>query len=215
MSYRGARGVTDTSHAEFQRQLRSVFAILRAIVRRTSEGREMLEEFAAHLEGRIGALARVNEMLMRAPDTGVDLHELVCGELLAQAIPEARYSIEGPEIRLAREAAAPLALTLHELTTNAIVHGAFGVPHARANIAWECVEEEGRQWLRFEWIERGLALAGTAPAHKGFGFEVIERTLPYELGARASLTWSPGGAGAVLRIPAEGPAPNWRASGDD
>ena len=64
---------TETTAAEFQRQLRGLFAVLRSLVRQTAQGRESVEDYAARLEGRIGALARVHEMLMRAPPDGVDL----------------------------------------------------------------------------------------------------------------------------------------------
>jgi two-component system CheB/CheR fusion protein len=205
----------DATHAEFQRQLRSVFTVLRAVVRRTCEGREDLEEYAAHLESRIGALSRVSEMLMRGPDIGVDLHELVCGELLAQAVPPAQYSVDGPEIRLAREAAAPLALTLHELAMNALLHGAFGTPHGRVKVAWECVEQNGAPWLRLEWIERGVALASDGPPRRGFGLEVIERTLPYELGAQATLHLSAQGAEALILMPAVAATAVWTLSSAD
>jgi two-component sensor histidine kinase len=204
----------DATHAEFQRQLRSVFTVLRAVVRRTSEGRDDLEEYAAHLESRIGALARVNEMLLRGP-IGVDLHELVCGELLAQAVPAAQYSVDGPEIRLAREAAAPLALTLHELAMNALLHGAFGTPHGRVTVTWECVEQNGAPWLRLEWIERGVELAGDGPPRRGFGLEVIERTLPYELGAQATLNLSAQGAEALILMPPVAATRVWNMSSAD
>ena len=61
----------DTTPAEFQRQLRGLFAVLRTLVRQTTGRRESVEDYAARLEGRIGALARVHEMLMRAPADGI------------------------------------------------------------------------------------------------------------------------------------------------
>src|SRR5436190_761256 len=115
-----------SSSAEFRRQLRSLFAVLRALVRRSTDGESSKLEYAAKLEGRIGALARVHEMLMRAPQQGIDLEELVHGELLTQAVPERCYRAIGPETRIGHEAAAPLALALHELAMNALLHGALG-----------------------------------------------------------------------------------------
>src|SRR5689334_11471879 len=80
-----------TTPPEFQRQLRSLFATLRTLTRGTLEGRDSTEDYAAHLEGRIGALARAHEMVMRAPPEGTDLQELVCGELLSQAVPQQQF----------------------------------------------------------------------------------------------------------------------------
>ena len=115
----------DKSNAEFRRQIRSLFALLRAIVRRSAEGEISKNDYAAQLEGRIGALARAQDMLMRAPDDGVDLDELTHGELLAQAIPERRYKVIGPDTRIGREAVMPVALALHELAVNALIHATY------------------------------------------------------------------------------------------
>src|SRR4051812_33091421 len=62
------RMTAQDQNAEFRRQLRSLFALLRAIVRRSAEGERSKSDYAAHLEGRIGTLARVHDMLMRAPE---------------------------------------------------------------------------------------------------------------------------------------------------
>jgi two-component system CheB/CheR fusion protein len=200
----------DTAHAEFQRQLRSTFAMLRAIVRRTTEGRGDIEDYAAQLEARIGALARINEILMRSPELGVDLQDMICGELLAHAIPAAQYSVAGPDIRVMNHAATPVALTLHELTMNALLHGAFGAPGGQVRVSWECVEQNGTPWLVLKWLERGLTLEPGQLAHKGFGLEIIERTLPYELGARTAFAVTAQGVEAELLIPAESAVPVWR-----
>jgi two-component system CheB/CheR fusion protein len=107
----------ENSNAEFRRQVRGLFAILRAIVRRSADGDISKSDYVAHLEGRIGALARAHDMLMRAPDEGVDLEEIVHAELLAQAVHSQRYRAFGPDTRVGREAAVPVALAIHELAT--------------------------------------------------------------------------------------------------
>jgi hypothetical protein len=57
------------------------------------------------------------------------------------------------------------------------------------------------EWLRIRWIERGVPLAQPPPHRKGFGFELIERMLPYELGARTLIDLSSEGARVELLIP--------------
>jgi two-component system, chemotaxis family, CheB/CheR fusion protein len=191
-----------TSPFEFQRQLRSLFAILRTLLRQTVEGRQSVEDYSAHLEGRVGCLARAHERVLRSPDAGVDLQETVCGELLAQTIAEARYRVDGPDIRIAQTSAAALALAFHELVVNAIEHGALGKPQGRAEVEWRFSREaRDGEWLRVRWIERGVPLAQPRPQRKGFGFELIERMLPYELGARTLIDLSSEGARVELLIP--------------
>src|SRR3954470_17266005 len=74
----------DAALLERRRQVRSVLAIIRALVQRMSTSTVSTEEFAAHLNGRIGAIARVQEILMRPEHELVDLTELVEDELLSQ-----------------------------------------------------------------------------------------------------------------------------------
>ena len=201
-----------TSH-EFQRQLRGVFTVLRTLVRQTKEGRHTVEDYAAHLESRIGALARVQEIVMRAPAEGVDLYELVCGELLAQVIPEDRFELNGPEVRVAPEAATALTLAFHELTVNALTHGAFSVPAGRVWIAWTIQSEPtgGKPaGLAFEWHEFGVELSDQAPSKKGFGCEVLERLLPYELSAHTTFKATREGVRVSLLIPAPAGGTVWR-----
>jgi two-component system CheB/CheR fusion protein len=198
---------------EYQRQLRGVFAVLRTLVRQTREGRQTVDDYADHLEGRIGALARVQEILMRAPPEGVDLNELVCEELMAQVIRDDQVRVSGPEVRIAPGAATPMTLALHELTVNALTHGAFSTPAGHVAITWSIQPPPGAEdspELVLEWQESGLELSGDTPQRKGFGSEVLERLLPYELGARTTFTTTRHGIQACLFIPARAGGLLWR-----
>jgi len=199
---------------EFQRQLRNLFAVLRTLVRQMTEGRDSVEDYAAHLEGRIGALARVHEILMRAPQEGVDLYELVCGELLAQAIPANRFHLGGSEVRIACESVVALALTFHELTVNALTHGAFATAEGRAEITWTIETDSGHPELYFQWQEIGTPLPPDPWRSKGFGSEVIERMLPYELNAHTSCGATDEGILVKLLIPASAVGTIWRPVAD-
>jgi two-component system, chemotaxis family, CheB/CheR fusion protein len=205
----------ETTPAEFQRQLRGLFAVLRTLVRQTTQGRESVEDYAARLEGRIGALARVHEMLMRAPAEGVDLQEIVCAELLAQAVADARYRIEGPEIRIVRESATSLALAFHELTLNALEHGALTRPDGWIELAWHPSHQAGTDWLQVHWSEHRPSRGVAAHVGKGFGWELIERMLPYELSARTRIDLADEGVRVELLIPAFANVTIWRTATDE
>ena len=183
---------------EHRRQFRGLLAMIRAIIRRTARNDQSAEEYAGLLEGRLGALARVQDMLMRVPDEGADLMELVSAEFLAQGVPEARVTLAGPSVPLSGKVAASLALALHELTTNAIKFGALSAAHGRLGVAWQDIEEDG--FLRLEWRETGVPIVLTAPRAQGFGVELLENTLPYELGARTSVEFAPGGLTCVIEF---------------
>ncbi|HEU4625489.1 MAG TPA: sensor histidine kinase [Steroidobacteraceae bacterium] len=195
---------TDARFFEHRRQVRDLLAVIRAIVRRTAPSSGSVEDFAAHLEGRLGALARVQEILMRVGSEGADLAELVSGGFLAEAIPETRFEVAGPRTMLSGKMAASLALALHELTTNAIKFGALSTPHGRVSVRW-ARDVHRPERIRFEWQERGISILTDAPRPVGFGTELIEKTLPYELRARTALDFAPGGVRCLIKFRAEIP----------
>jgi two-component system CheB/CheR fusion protein len=205
----------ETTPAEFQRQLRGLFAVLRSLVRQTTQGRESVEDYAAHLEARIGALARVHAMLLRAPPEGVDLQEIVCAELLSQAVAEKQYRIDGPEIRVERESATSLALAFHELSLNALEHGALTHPHGTIVVSWLPCHQDGTDWLQVRWSEHWPARPLASGGRKGFGSELIERMLPYELSARTRMELGGEGIRVELLIPAAASVTVWRPAGDE
>ena len=54
--------------------------------------------------------------------------------------------------------------------------------------------------LVIEWIERGVPGRVTRERN-GFGGELVERALPYELSATTVLVFEPGGVRCTLRLP--------------
>jgi two-component system CheB/CheR fusion protein len=150
-----------------------------------------VEEYAAHLEGRLGAIARVQGFLLRAPDALVDLEELVRSEFLAQSIQDEQLVICGPRVLLNPKTAETVGLALHELTINSIKFGALENSGDRVHVVWHLEQPEHARVV-LDWRERSERTL-PASAARGFGFELIEQTLPYELGGTSSIALYPGG----------------------
>jgi two-component sensor histidine kinase len=185
--------------AELQHRMRNVLGLVRSLVRRTVETSVSAEEYAAHLEGRISALARTQAFAMRQPRDGVSLEELVDAELIAHAARDGKVKSAGPPVRLRPQAAETLGMALHELTTNAVKFGALSVPEGRLTITWRKELDREDPCVRLEWVEEGVATL--APTHRGFGHDLIERTVPYELRGASRLTFEPDGVRCVIDIP--------------
>jgi two-component system, chemotaxis family, CheB/CheR fusion protein len=194
---------------EFQRQSRRLFSVLRAIIRRSADSVTSSSDLAARLESRIGALGRVHEMIMRSPREGIDLEELVHGELLAQAIAPAKCRVTGPDTRIGKEAAMSVALALHELAVNALLHGALVDERGTLAISWSHRTRAGGDWLCLLWQETQASNTGATPKNSGFGLELLERSLPYELDARTRIDWSPSGVHVQVEIPGAPRATHW------
>jgi PAS domain S-box-containing protein len=178
---------------ELQHRVRNILAVVRSIARRTAANSETVEDYGAHLDGRLNALARTQAAVTRDPAAGVSLEQIVGEELLAFAAREGGpLRISGPEIRLKPKTAETLGLAVHELATNSVKYGALSDGHGRLSVTWTVQPRDGAPWLCFEWAETANAIEGGTPSRRGFGTELLERTLAYELKARTGLDFQPG-----------------------
>ena len=188
--------------AELQHRVRGTLATTRLIARRSAELSESLEDYAAHLDGRLAALARVQNVIIQNATAGVDLSRLVTDELTSvHAYQDGRARVEGPEVRLHLRAAEPLALALHELATNALKFGALASPSGRLAVTWQIQEQFAGLQLVFDWVESGVVLHEQAPSRRGFGTVVLQEMLPYNLKAQVSFTFASSGMSFRMVLP--------------
>jgi PAS domain S-box-containing protein len=187
--------------AELQHRVRNILAVTRSIVRRSDDGERPTQDYVAHLEGRISALARTQVMLTRAAGIGVDLEEMILDELLAQAAPETQFELVGHPVQLSPKAAEVLTLAVHELATNSTKYGAFARPGAHITIGWEVEDRAGASWLILDWRETGVPILDAAPRRRGFGAELVSRRIPYELNGSGLFELRPGGLHSRIEFP--------------
>jgi PAS domain S-box-containing protein len=189
-------------HAELQHRVRNTLAVMRSIVRRTGETSETVEDYAMHLDGRLNAFARTQAVVTRNPGAGVDLAHIVAEELVSYHAREGeQVRIEGPALRFCPKAAETFWLAIHELATNAVKYGALSSSRGRIAVTWSIDGEGADRRLTFRWTESGVSIDGAARRRKGFGTELLERTLAYEFGATAAIAYRPTGLHVVVDMP--------------
>ena len=183
--------------AGLQHRMKNILAVVRSISSRTLEMTDSIEVYASHFAGRLNALARVQSVLARVPG-GVDLEDLIRDELAASLAREGeQVEIGGPRVILKEKAVEVLAMALHELTINALKFGALSRPEGRLSIHWRPVGA----FLQLDWWEQGVAVLNINPARVGFGRDLLERGLHYDLAANATLDFAPGGARCTIELP--------------
>ncbi|WP_426954455.1 CheR family methyltransferase [Muricoccus radiodurans] len=188
--------------AELQHRVKNILAVVRSLTSRSLQDAVSLEEFGAHFSGRIDALARTQSLLANRGAGGIRLDELVREELAASLGRESgQVVVEGPAILLKDKAAEAFTLAVHELTTNAIKHGALSRADASVTVRWRVTSNNGGGWLVLEWSENGVPLSDLPPARHGFGRKLIERGLPYDLGADTTLEFTPDGVRCTVELP--------------
>jgi PAS domain S-box-containing protein len=138
------------------------------------------------IEGRIQALANVHSLFVETRWIGAELSTVARQELAPySARDKERVRIDGPQILLEPNAAQVIAVTLHELATNAAKYGSLSVPNGQISLTW-LHEADGRLILR--WSEMGGPIVVQMPTHRGFGSRIIERMIS-QLKGKTSFDW--------------------------
>jgi len=187
--------------AELQHRVRNTLGVVRSIVRRSAETSTNVEDYADHLDGRLNAFARTQAMVTRDPDGGVDLEYLVVEEMLGYNAREGeQLRVAGPALRFQPKAAETFALAIHELATNAIKYGALSQPKGRVDVSWRINNAADPVQLILDWQEKGGPRVGP-PQRKGFGTELLEKTLAFEFNGSTTLDYDPSGLHCTIAIP--------------
>lgn len=192
---------------ELQHRTRNLMAVVRAIAARTARESGTLQEFRERFDGRLASLALVQNLLSRLSDgRKVEFDELLRAELAAHAAPAERVALHGPAgVQLRSSSVQTFAMALHELATNSLKYGALAGPAGQLDVGWhvEPAFEGEPPMLHVRWIERGAACAPAVPAGAGGGFgrELIERALPYQLQARTHYEIGPEGVHCTIAVP--------------
>lgn len=196
--------------AELQHRTRNLMAIVQAVTMRTLKGVTSLEEFKKCIDDRLQALARVQGLLsrrdssLRVPFDALIREELSAHVALGSDGNGEQVSTRGPkDVSLRSAMVQTLALALHELATNAVKYGALSIPTGHLHVQWSVQGGVDQQVLCVEWRESGVAEMPdqTAPANGGgYGRELIERALPYQLGARTSYKFEADGVHCTIEL---------------
>lgn len=179
---------------ELNHRVRNTLTIIQSIAALSFPDHVSVAEGRKEFSGRVQALARTHALLTDESSKGAKIGDLLENALAPYAGgPDARrFSAEGPEILLAAKAAVSLAMTLNELATNAVKHGALSEPGGAVDVRWRRLPDGEFELCELTWIERGGPPVAP-PTLKGFGTELIGSLLPSELSGEVDLRFDPSG----------------------
>jgi two-component sensor histidine kinase len=155
-----------------------------------------VEDLKTAIEGRLHALAKVHTLLVESRWVGADLRTLTTQEL-APYCPDvdARTRIDGANLLLEPDKAQAIAVTIHELTTNATKYGALSTDEGRIRVTFSRVEDR----LLLLWTEADGPPV-TPPTRRGFGTRVIESMIRQSNG-EIRFEWRAQGLTCEVSIP--------------
>ena len=108
-----------------------------------------------------------------------------------------KVAMSGPPVLLAFQQVQTFTLVLHELSTNALKHGALRPGPGRVEIAWAMEGETPSRSVQFRWRETGVEDM-RPPEHRGFGTIMIERASGFARNTRSEMRYD--GQGVDWRI---------------
>ena len=183
---------------ELHHRIKNTLATVRAITSQSLRTAISIEHGQQAIDSRLAALGHAHDLLMKARWANASFAQIVRSATEPYDSRSAgKFSIDGPDIKIASAAVIAFAMTLNELCTNTTKFGALSVPSGRVAIVWSIDEERNR--LKFTWVESGGPIV-YAPIRRSFGTRLIG-SLGQQLKGEVQLTYNPAGFAYALDVP--------------
>jgi len=186
---------------ELNHRVKNMLTVVISMATQTLKRSDTLEAFEKSYMGRVHALSVAYSLLSHEGWQTVLLKALLLEELQPfLSLGRSNVVLEGPNVLLEPRAALALGMAIHELTTNAVKHGALSVPEGIVRIAWHMERPPEGDILVLNWSEANGPPV-SPPTDKGFGMTLIERGLRQDMSAEVTVDFHPEGVRASLRAP--------------
>lgn len=197
--YSRSREARELLLGELDHRIRNLFSSVGAVANLTLRGHPDPLDFQRVLGSRLVIMARAHALAVSPVETSLDV---LLSEALAPYSSDFQIRCVGPDITLAKEAAAALALTIHELATNARKYGALSTTGGNIEVLWSIAlspDDGGGEVFNLSWSESG-GPAVSPPSRRGFGSRTVSSSVRSAFDGSAEVQYLP--AGIVCNISA-------------
>lgn len=186
---------------ELHHRIRNTLALVQSILGSTARSSSTVDEFYASFSNRIASLAKTQTLLTEDYWQTASLREMLEQELHPFTRERVdRAVLHGPPLDLTADLAIPVGMSLHELASNAVQHGALSVPEGGVEVTWRVRRDAGGRKLHLRWVERGGPPVQT-PQQRGFGSTLLERVLTMQANAEVKITYNKQGLAFRMSVP--------------
>jgi two-component sensor histidine kinase len=189
----------DVLLSDARHRMKNLVSVVQSLAIQTTAKGKTGEEYRDAFLGRFQTLIDAQD-LTRTNATQTDLATIV-KRVLQGAEPDRILLHAGPEIDVKPQQAFPLAMILHELTTNARKFGALSGDRGRVHMGWSLQPDTASRLLVLDWREEN-GPSVSPPLRKGFGTEMIEFSAISMMG-EADLRYHPSGFHARVTLPVD------------
>ncbi len=188
---------------ELNHRVKNALAIVQSLVQaslRQATSRPA-QAMAQTLAERLQALHRAHDLLLESQWSGASLKAMVERELDPYKREDGpKILIKGPDVLLPPASTSILAMTLHELATNAVKYGALSQNNGQLAISWKTAR--GNR-LMLTWEERGSLHPVPTKRGSGFGMQLIDKGIRHNLGGETKVEFRPAGLYVEMNVPLE------------
>jgi two-component sensor histidine kinase len=196
----------DLLNRELGHRMKNLFALVNGLITLTARTDPVVQPFADTLRERFLALSRALDYVLPAPvpnaprpaGTLQRLLQVLLAPYENLAQHHRRFVIVGDDPLVGSTATISLALSVHELATNAIKHGALSGAEGRVSITCRC-NADGE--CELAWTERGGPVVAAPPERTGFGSKLLLRSITGTLGGQVTKQWDREGLTLRLVLP--------------
>jgi PAS domain S-box-containing protein len=181
---------------ELHHRVKNTLATVQAIAGSTIKASENMDQFRTAFTDRLVSLGKTHTLLTEGAWAGISLIQLLRLELDPfDDNSTQRVLLTGDDVILSPEAAVPLGMAFHELTTNAVKYGALSVLGGSLEVKWEFDAHSSRLLLIWQELNGPPV---TEPRRRGFGSQLLERVLGQQLRGKVSARYVPEGLCVVV-----------------
>ncbi|MDE1915154.1 MAG: PAS domain-containing protein [Sphingomonadales bacterium] len=187
---------------ELSHRIKNLFTIAQGLISMAMRPHPELAEVNKALQSRLASLGRAHDLvrprfaggIVRRSETS--LREMI--ETLIRPYQDEgghRVALKGQDVVVPEGAATPLALFIHEMTTNSVKYGALGVAEGNLAITLSLTDT-----LEIDWHESGGPAIDGEPS-SSFGLRLAALSIERQLGGQLSMNWQASGLHAIAQVP--------------
>ena len=196
-----ARQERQLLEAERTHRIKNILAMVQAVATQTFREDRISRDSVKIYANRLNAIGDAFTLLGQDHEPATDFRSLLERATLPFDNPDhPQFDIVGATFVVKAKAALAFSMALHELATNAVKYGALRHPEGKVLITWAADVTGAPPAFDFRWEERDGPPV-MPPTRKGFGSNMIEKVLAYEVSAKVQMDYAATGLVCVATAP--------------
>ncbi len=187
---------------EMSHRVKNLLAIAAGLTQLTARSAKSVEDMAAKLTTRLTALGRAHDLVRPLPGNQGraallgDLFSILLAPYDETAAFSGRIRVAVTRMGIGERTATTLAMIVHELATNSVKYGSLSCETGFLDVTSRIEGED----IFVIWSETGGPPIAEPPVLKGFGSQLIARSVAGQLAGKLEYDWQKSGLVVTARM---------------